>query len=284
MAALTLSSNCFPVSAQAFLLKITLENGREIGFSSYDETIVLEGVFYDPRTSINAFAGKSEVNLAPDNGEVQVLFDGFESLTIGQVSAGILTNSKLEVRLVDPYRLPATFAEATNIISGTAGQVRVNEASYTFEIRSVSELLNRQNTYKTTPKCPYTFGDSNCTLDLRANGHLIDTTATLVENAFGRRVTMNINFGQEFERGLARVLTGANEGLLFTMADYAAPNIVLLEGEIAGAFEVGDTFELTAFDLHDQNACKFFNNFVNFGGTPIGSGFVPGLSLSLIHI
>lgn len=271
-------SNTSPVQAVAFLLRLQIANGEIVGFNSFDRQIVLDNIPYRPEYSIDAFAGKSEVNLSVDNGEILTLFDQFEAYTAAQMAAGILSNAKLDLRMVNPFNLPTTFTDGVPIIAGTVGQVKIQDGSITFEVRSLTELLNRQITLKTSPKCGLEFGGAKCGLDLVANGlQFNEAEATAVSNDFGKTLTLDVTISANFVNGSCFVRSGANKGLYFTIVAIALPNVIEVEGEFAGDFEAGDTVDIKAFCNKDQTACKAYNNFVNFGGIPVGQGFVPGL-------
>ena len=234
---------------------------------------------YRGRYSINASAGESRINLSPDNGEVLTLINPDSAFTAEQLGAGYLSEAQVDLRLFNAVALPATFEEGIPIVAGRTGNVTILDGALSFELRSNSELLGKPVTNKTSPKCPYIFGGSECGLNLQANNlQFLGATVTAVAGTFNSEVTLDVVVNSNFVNGTVFIQSGNNRGLYFDIQTVTGTDTVTLVGEFAGTFEIGDTLDITAYCQKDQAACIAYSNFENFGGVPVGGNWVPGLT------
>jgi uncharacterized phage protein (TIGR02218 family) len=260
----------------AYCVKLERENAETYGFTSLNQDIEIDGVIYKSHSAIDTSATATEINLSTDNLEIKSLINN-EEITPQKLLSGYFDDAIVKLALIDFITVPATFEEGIILLQGRVGKVTFTDTTFTFELRSLSELLNKPVSKKTSPKCDHIFGGIKCKLDLITAGLQLENIPIL---AIADRVLTLDTTGitSSFVNGTALVKTGANNGLLLEVtAVNPSSQQITFRGELAENFQVGDLLELTAFCQKDQFTCQGYGNYDNFGGVPVGGNFVPGL-------
>ncbi|MGL6339819.1 MAG: baseplate hub protein [Waterburya sp.] len=273
----TYHSSFQSIKPLAFCLKIT-KNGISKGFTSLDMDFIVEGTLFKSKSAIEPSATQTEINLSTDNLDIKALIDNGD-ITDQQLISGYWDDALVQLVLFNFVELPPTFDDGIPLLQGRVGRVTLTDIAYTFELRSLSEILNRPIAKKTSPKCDHTFGGIKCGKDLLA-ANLRFPNAEVVSIVNSNTIELNTTvLPIDFVFGAIEVKSGANTGILLEIisVDPLLPQ-VQFNGELAEDFQIGDTVDITAFCKKDQYACKAYNNFVRFGGIPVGGNFVPGLN------
>ncbi|MGV2830577.1 DUF2163 domain-containing protein [Myxosarcina sp. GI1(2024)] len=260
-----------------YCVLIERPDGVKLGFTSFNQDISINSVLYKANSAVDPTAVSSKADLSADNIELESLLDN-EDLKPQELIAGLYDESRVTCALVDFINKPSTLNDAIVLLKGRIGQVRITDTSFTFEVRSLSELANRPINYRTSPTCPYAFGDSKCQKDLAsANLLLTDIDVTAVSELI---LTLDTNLlTDNFIGGVLTFKSGNNNRIRYEIVDVPANNQVEIEGELAGAIAVDDVVDVRAACGKTAAACKAYSNFINFGGVPVGGRWVPGLEV-----
>jgi uncharacterized phage protein (TIGR02218 family) len=265
------------INTYAYCLKLEKPGGQTRGFTSLDQDIEIAGIVHKSRSAIEASATTTAINLSTDNLEVKSLINN-EDITPQQLLSGYYDNALVKMALIDFITVPTTFEEGIILLQGRVGRVTLTDSTFVFELRSLSELLNRPVSRKTSPLCHYQFGDSRCGLNLITSGLRFENVAINGTGNDNTLVLNNAGIDLDFVGGTMLVKTGLNNGIVLEVTGVNQVNQeVTFKGELAGAFTVGDLVDITAFCKRDRNSCQSYGNYINFGGVPVGGNFVPGL-------
>ena len=264
------------VHSLAYVLRLSRPGAETYGFTSLDFDLDIGGVVYQSNSAIDPSATATEVNLSTDNLEIKSLIDS-DQINPQQLVSGYFDEAQVTLALVDFVNYPTAIDEGVVLLQGRVGRVTLSDSTFVFEIRSLSELLNKPVSEKTSPICDHGFGDGRCKLDLRARGLLFENVAIAARGTNALDFD-SVPFTQDFVNGTITVKTGVNNGLKLTIvAVDEVAQVLTYRGEIVEQFAIGDLVDVVAYCRKDQVACKNYNNFLNFGGIPSGGNFIPGL-------
>lgn len=258
-----------------YVTLIERQDGINLGFTAFNHDLIINGITYKASSAIDPTAVSQKADLSADNLEIKMLIDS-EDIKPEELIAGLYDEARVTCALVDYINLPATLAESIILIKGRVGQVIIYDTYFTFELRSLGELLNKPLSYKVSPLCHYDFGDSRCQLNLATNNlFLPNLTVTAVAN---KTITLNTSLiTSNFVNGFLVFSTGLNKAIKYEIASITGNNTVTITGELVGAIAVGNTLSVTAACGKTGAACKAYNNYLNFGGFAVGGHWIPGL-------
>ena len=143
--------------------KLELSDGRVLGFSEHDQDLMVEGVTYLARSSLNESESENRLGFAADNGAVQGVLDAAE-ITDTDIANGILKGarlSRLRVNWVDT-------AQYVILSVGELGQVTTKGDYFEVEWLGLSSRLDRSTGRVFSKKCDAAFGDARCGINLNA--------------------------------------------------------------------------------------------------------------------
>lgn len=248
-------------------------DGTKIGLTSLNHDFAIDGVSYQANSAIDPTAVSQKTNLSTDNIEIKSLIEN-NSISPEDLQAGLYENAEVTCALVDFVNLPALITSGLVLLTGYVGQVETQENFFTFEIRSRSEVLNRALNHKTSPVCPYVFGDSDCAKDLVGSGLQVNIT---ILTAIGNQLTVNSSLSTDFIRGTIKLTSGASANKVYEIAAISA-NIITLTTTPSIIIEPNTTAIATAFCAKTITACNAYNNIINSGAFKVGGNWIPGLS------
>lgn len=243
-------------------------------YTTHDRPIVIDGMTAITSESILFSAIEQTANLDPNNAEIV----GVQ----GIITADLITNQsaqEIEVVLlkgVNWRNPPATIAAHPVYLkqTGQIGEVTVQgETMWSVQIQdNIKRKLSQQIIKVTSPLCSHRFCDSGCTLDTA--DYTFDTTIATVSSQTQFQLAMT---SLDFSFGTVTFLSGANTGLVFSIASGVAGLINL--AEIPGKrIASGDQVRVFRGCEKTPEYCKVqFGNYVNFLGIPTSGKWMPGV-------
>jgi len=134
----------------ALCAKLTLRDGTVFGFTSNNSPMVIEGVDYEPNSTLSPSAMRAQMGADVDTLEVVGLIQS-DRVTTDDIRAGRYAHAVVELFIVNYMDL----TEGKLIIfEGWVGEVQWNDQyNFTFELRSKALMLSQQIVDLTSPKC-----------------------------------------------------------------------------------------------------------------------------------
>lgn len=256
------------VTTLATCWKVTLDNGTILGFTDFQENLVIGGLTYLALTGFTPSAIVATASLAVDNMNVQGYLNS-PTITEADVIAGIWDFAVVEIFLVNYADLTMGTLALTK---GTLGAVKTGLVAFESEIRSLGQHLQQQIGRVYGPDCDAQLGDSRCTVNLAAF-----TVTGVVTNVTSQRVFADSSRTEAdgyFDYGKITFTSGLNDGISADVKRYlnAGGSIELY---LPMPYPVGaDSYTMIAGCDKKFATCKAkFANQDNFQGFP----FVPGV-------
>ena len=254
-------------------------DGVAYGFTDHDRDLTFGGQVYRADTGLSARAVEQRTGLSVDNTEVLgVLSDA--AVREADIEAGRFDGAAVEAWLVNW----ADVSERVLQFRGSLGEIERSSGSFRAELRGLSEVLNEPQGLVYQGPCSAVLGDKRCTVDLDAPGMSIEAQVLATVNARTLVVLPPEAFeARWFERGRARFLSGAADGLVGVVKT----DRVTAEGrelefweEVRAAVVPGDVLRIEAGCDKRSETCRVkFGNFINFRGFP----HVPGEDWQMAH-
>ena len=257
---------------KAELYDLTLQSGLTLHFTDYDLPLVYNGNTYASnvvakRGTITQKIGFSvdtlTLSLAPQPDAPVPLVVGslsiMQAARLGYFDAAALTMYKVFMQQQTGGMLPTnTNNEAVLWWTGIVSQADVSRQSVNFSIVSDLQKLNVQmprNLIQTG--CTHTLFDSGCTLvkaTYTVSGAVTATGPNSV-NSFTTNLTGKAD--TYFALGIITFISGANNGLSYTVGAYLSANgVVTPITPLTNAPATGDTFTIIPGDDKTLNTCK----------------------------
>lgn len=255
---------------------VTRRDGAVLGFTDHDEDIVLGAVTCRAGTGLDSSEATARLGLSVGGAEIAgALAD--DSISEADLAAGRFDAARVEVHLVD-WSEPSL---SVQLATGMLGEVRREGASFTAEMRGLSDRLAETSGRLYTATCSADLGDARCTVDLtnaafRGTGAITVLAATSAFRASG----LDAFADGWFTAGKLTWTSGANAGLAIEVKTHR----VLADGAHLDLWQampeplaVGDEFVVTAgCDKRFATCRDRFANAINFRGFPAipGNDFV----------
>lgn len=262
-----------PSTTLATLWRVTRKDGQVFGFTDHDRDIrypVASGLVYKARTGIDPSQISASAALNIDNLDLKGYFDS-DALTQADLEAGLWDGAEVQIFRIN-WANTSQGAEST--FRGVMGEFSSRSGLYTAEARSLTDHLNKVVTRIFLPSCPYTLGDSRCTVDLAALTVSGTVSAVDSNREFNSDVT---GIDDAYSWGIVTWLTGGNQDRQMEVKKFLSDSpgsSIILQLPMVSDIEIGDTFTISPGCRKSREECRDrFNNIVNFGGFPD----VPGL-------
>jgi uncharacterized phage protein (TIGR02218 family) len=255
----------------AFCWRLTLRDGRVLGFTAHDQPLLIDGVTYEPENGIAPSAYQQDLSLESDDVELKAMFSS------GQISerdliGGRLDGADYQYFLVNwqalPTSLSATPADYLLLSAGRLGEYRATENEFTAAGLSLIDRLAEKQPVQTSPVCRATLGDPKCTVNLAPYTHNL-TVASVLGNREIVTSAIALPNGY-FKNGVCEFLTGENAGTRVKIADWVdSTNTVTLFLPLFYPINSGDLIRCIAGCDKRLATCRDkFNNVLNFRGEP----------------
>lgn len=260
---------------------ITPETIDPVGFTAHDETIVFGGhtYFTDPGLSPTEMA--AAIDYSVDNLEITGAFDD-ERVRYTDVSGGVFDDADYTIFVID-YENPSYGSMVVQ--RGTLGGVSGADERFTFELRSLSQKLQRTMGELTQALCRADIFDGRCKLDpagthptLGIPYRYAGVAVTEVLSRFTFKVTIPAVTMPEgyFEAGLLIWTGGANNGQRSEVKTHTVEGVVhtlTLQEPTFRAFAAGDALTVRKGCLKTMDACIDVENVAN----KRSEDYLPGL-------
>lgn len=258
--------------------KVTLRDGRIVGFTEHDQPLSFGGVNYMAASGFQAAETESETGLAANSGEVAGGFSN-EAITEADLVAGHYDGAKVELYLVN-WQQPQQ-----NLLLNVreVGEVTRAGAFFQAELRSVAHRLGQPQGRVYGRRCDAALGDARCGKSLAG----LQGQGTVISADENGRLTVS---------GLGGFANGffSLGSLTFTSGKYARKVIdldrhMLEDGlcilqlwlPLSPSPDEGDTFRVTAGCDKSFVSCKAkFANHLNFRGFP----HMPGADFAYSYV
>jgi uncharacterized phage protein (TIGR02218 family) len=255
----------------AFCWRLTLRDGRVLGFTAHDQPLLIEGITYEPENGIAPSAYQQDLSLEPDDVELKGLFSTTQ-ISERDLIGGRLDSAEYQYFLVNwqalPTSLSASPADFLLLSAGRLGEYKSTERDFTASGLSLIDRLAEKQPIQTSPVCRATLGDSKCTVNLAPF-----TFNLLVSSVTGNRtIVTNVIALPDgyFKNGKLEFLTGENAGTKIKIADWVdATNTLTLFLPTFYDIAPGDSIRCIAGCDKRLATCRDkFNNVLNFRGEP----------------
>jgi uncharacterized phage protein (TIGR02218 family) len=251
----------------ASCIKITRTDGAIYGLTSYPDSIVYNGITYEPNGSISASSVRSQSGSGVDNVEITGLIDG-SMIVASDIRAGKWDAAWFELFLVNYADL--TMGKLT-LLTGKFGAITIEENSFKVELLGLGKILTQQIGAVTSQTCRCrTLGDSvQCKLSMTGRQHTVAVSS--VTDLYD--ITFNdTQASGYYTYGRCLMQTGLNAGLIREIITGQGAGLVTLADAFPFAVSVGDTAILEQGCDRTYGVCSSLGNQINFHGEP----FIPG--------
>ena len=251
----------------ATLWKITRSDNLIQGFTNYDQNLTIDGVVYKAATGFNATAFSQDNTLAVRNLDIESVLSS-DGITEADLAGGKYDYARVDVFLcrwdIPPTSLSLNPPEHILMVRGIIGEVSMSNRRYKAEVRSFAQLLQQKLSTVTTKECRAVFGDSKCTKDL--SGLTDNLTITAVTDK--RQFTISSGRANGFYNlGEITFTSGNNNGIKAMVLSHSSGVIQLFES-LPYSLAIGNTLTAVAGCSKTIDACKSFNNILNYRGEP----------------
>jgi uncharacterized phage protein (TIGR02218 family) len=247
---------------------VTRTDGAVFGFTDHDRDLAFDGITFRADSGLSARALQQGTGLSVDNTEALGLLSD-AGLSEADIVAGRFDGAEVRcwrVNWADPDQRLLQFR-------GTIGELQRNGASFTAELRGLTEALNRPLGRIYQKPCTAVLGDTACRVDLSGPDHSLTLTVAAIESTRVLRLAGAGTAPQGwFRRGRLIVLDGAAAGLHGTIKRDTAQSSqreVELWEPLRAPLAPGDSLRLLAgCDKRFATCRDKFANLVNFQGFP----------------
>lgn len=249
---------------------VTRTDGTVFGFTDHDRDLAFDGMTFRADSGLSARALQQGTGLSVDNTEALGLLSD-TALSEADIVAGRFDGAEVRcwrVNWSDPAQRLLQFR-------GTIGELQRNGASFTAELRGLTEALNRPLGRIYQKPCTAVLGDAACRVDLTGPDHSLTLSVTAVE---GARILQLAGADAAalpegwFRRGHLLVLDGAASGLQGTVkrdSPQGSQREIELWEPLRAPLVPGDSLRLQAgCDKRFATCRDKFANLVNFQGFP----------------
>jgi uncharacterized phage protein (TIGR02218 family) len=262
----------------AFCWKLTLRDGRVIGFTAHDQPLLIDGVSYEPGNSISPTAYQQDLSLSSDDVQLEALFDS-DQISEADLVGGRLDGATYFHFLVN-WAAPPTSLSGNDYLSLTSGQLggySANERTFTAEGLSLIDRLSEKQPVQTSPVCRASLGDGQCKINLAPYTYIANVTAIADNQVLTLQGSYLANY---FQNGECQFLSGANAPARVKILTNSISTITLFLPTFYD-IAVGDQIKLIAGCNKTVATCRDrFSNILNFRGEPSIPGqdvFVSGV-------
>jgi uncharacterized phage protein (TIGR02218 family) len=254
--------------------QLTLNDGKLLGFTDHNKTIIYENQTYN---SIIGFENenliaKSDIDCDKIN-IISILNSDY--ITEADIIAGKYDKAKAEIFIINYQDL--TMGRVL-LFKGFLSDIKCNDGKFFANLKGISSELEKTIGETFSPLCRASFCDNKCKL----------AVANYTFNGIISAKTNNLQFYSDnpeiktkpqnyFNYGIITFTSGNNKGLAMEIKQFNSGNFVLAM-EMPYNIEVSDCFNAVAgCDKKFKTCCENFNNCRNFRGEP----HLPGMEFLL---
>ncbi len=247
--------------------KLTLTNGKTMGFSDCDKDLKIDNMIYEPSAGFTTSSIVNNSDLAIDNLEIEGILNS-DNIKEEDVLAGKYDFAQIEIFLVNYNDLSQG---SMNIHYGNLGKVTLNNGRFVVEVHGLSARLTQNIGELYSNFCRAQFCDSQCKLNSDEFTKVSTITSVISQQEFqDTNLTEDSDY---YKYGVIKFITGANHGLIFAVKEYQKEKVMLF---MPAPYKIteGDEYSVTGGCDKAFSTCRDkFNNAKNFRGEPN----VPGI-------
>ena len=247
---------------------VTRRDSTVFGFTDAATDIVYGGVTYKASTGLTPSSIQTTDALNVDNLEVISMLDA-AAITDADLLAGKWDYAAVQIFLLNWADLAQA---ALQLRRGWTGEIKTGRASFTAELRGMTQPLQQDIGRVFMPSCNADLGDTRCSINLAA--WTLSGTVTSVTDAANFAASGRSEATDYFTGGKLTWTGGNNAGWSMEVKSFGATTFGLTQA-MPLAIQIGDTFSVYAGcnKNRDAGGCLKFSNILNFRGFPD----VPGI-------
>lgn len=255
-------------------LYIQRKDEEEYGFVEGDQDLEIDDILYEAAGSYTSSNVDTDGSLGTGSLEI-VGFLNSARITEEDLDAGVWDGARYRIFQVNWKDLTQGTLE---IRRGTFGQVKLDDDTYTVELRPLSQAYQTRLLQFVTPGCTAVFGDAKCKFPIATVTWEAIITAVgdnNIEFTFAEQGSpLIIHPTGYYDYGLARWTNGNNSGYEMEIKSYVRGGSpigsrITLQLPMPKEIEVGDTLNLIAgCAKRFEEDCKRWDNVINFRGFP----------------
>lgn len=255
--------------AIAFCWKVQRRDGVCLGFTSHDRDLTIDELGYRAAPGMLPSAITLSDGFDADTLDIAGALTS-DAITEADLKAGRWDGAAVKVFMVD-WQQPE--GERVPLARGELGDVSLEAAGFTAELRGPAALLERPVVEQTSPECRAELGDKRCGVDMAGRVRLTRITAVLEADLV--EVAEASQEANAYGYGRLRWIGGKNSGLESAVLSSSGRSLRLREPSVYPA-SVGDLVEISeGCDKSFTTCTGRFANALNFRGEP----YLPGMDL-----
>lgn len=236
----------------SYCWKIERTDGVTFFYTDHSKDLLFLGDTYKGNLGVSPTTISKKLGLSVDNLEVSGAFT--EEITFEDIASGKFNGAEVIGYLVNWQDL----GDYQQEFQGVLGEVTYNDFSFSVEARSLSTFVNQTAGRAYQRRCPYSFGDNDCTVDL---GPL--TQSRVVVSVVGSTIVFD---GSAITDDLLSLGTLTySDGTTQEIRFHTGNTVKLWEAPV-NPVAPGDLISVTQGCKKDRETCKGFANVLNFGG------------------
>lgn len=254
------------VTTLATCWRVVRRDGAVMGFTTHDRPLVIDDVTYRASSGFSPSAIAASNALSVDN------LDVAGALSSSAISEVDLRDGRFDFAAIEIFQVNWTDLSQGKLLlaSGSLGEVSMDGARFTAEIRGLAQRLQQPAGEAYSPECRADLGDARCKVNLA--GFTVTGAATSVTSTRAFADSARAEADGWFDYGLLTWTTGANAGSSVEVKSFASGVFTLFDA-MPSAIQPGDAYNANAGCDKRVATCKAkFDNVLNFRGEP----FVPG--------
>lgn len=246
--------------------RVYRRDGVTLGFTSHDRDLFFDRIGHKAAPGMVPAAIRLNADLSKDNAEVEGVLS-HDSIRVEDLAAGLFDGAAIEIGIVDWRNL-----DSHQLYSGQLGLVESNDRSFSAQLHSAKQILERDIVPRTSPTCRATFCGPGCGLSAAR----FTSTHRLGEiDVDHNRVHFPGLDNSNCVDGRVRFLDGPQTGLSFGVVA-ADTEWLTLDRPLAPGTPPGIRAKIREGCDHTLGTCgSRFGNAINFRGEP----FLPGNDL-----
>lgn len=255
--------------------KITRTDGVVEGYTSFDQTLLVEGVTYKPANSFTASQLASDTEMSVGDVELAGAIDT-DDISAANLLAGVYDHAEVELFVADwsDLSIPKTIARR-----GWIGTISQEGGGFRAELRGLGQRIQVPVVDSFSAECRVDLFSAKCGASREAFRITATVTAT-TDGSLGSSPDNRSFFAAAltqpddwFAYGEIWWITGANAGRKTEVRSFGPNGLVELWEPMGLGIAVGDSFDIFAGCDKSIGTCGAkFSNVVNFRGEP----HVPG--------
>lgn len=264
------------VTTMAWCWRIRRKDGVQLGFTSLDQDIIIDGLPYRAATGFFPNAISTSNQLDVNNTELNSIIS-HDSISEKDIVGGKYDYARMDLFLVNYLALPSALTLTPPncievMMGGIWGEVSNSDRTFRVESRSKAQLLTQKIAQVTSRTCRAQLGDDDCRVNLTPFTHALSVVSVVGD----RIIQISPSFSQRddyFGQGTLTFTSGQNSDLKFSIQSYNNTTKAIALFEVTPyPIAASDTFLAVAGCDKTLGSCKRFNNVLNFRGEP----HVPG--------